>query len=102
MNSPTVRGKRPSPAEVSGSSPVMSSRRATRIAKQRESNPDSAREGSAAIGANVLFCSAATVEISANIFSLNDKFIPFSQESTLMLALSGDEIRDNPSKRKML
>ena len=39
MNSPTVRGKRASGPKPNGSRPVMSSRRATSIAKQSEFEP---------------------------------------------------------------
>src|ERR1700726_1970798 len=52
---------------VNGSTPNESSSRATRIAKQRESRPESSRFRSSDSGASLTFCSDATFWISDSI-----------------------------------
>src|SRR5208283_5800950 len=72
MNSPIVLGNRPPCASLSGSRPVISSRRATRIAKQSESSPESLRGSASVSGGSVFFWLAATVWISFRIVARKD------------------------------
>src|SRR5258706_14867776 len=60
MNSPSVTGTLAFSPAVNGSTPNSSSRRATIMAKHRESRPDSSSANSSDKGGNVLFCSVAT------------------------------------------
>src|ERR1700733_6166934 len=77
MNSPIVLGNCPPCASLSGSRPVISSRRATRIAKQSESSPESLRASPSVSGGRVLFWFAATVWISFRMVARKDIVVLF-------------------------
>src|SRR5436309_1963311 len=81
MKSPTVTGNSASLSESNGSTPSSSSRRATMIARQSESRPESRSTRSSDSGASVRFCSRATFSSWAMTVPFTD-VVPVSARMT--------------------